>query len=59
MGILKNFYTRMQGANAGVVGMVEVTQSEFGRPETMTEVAKAQTQKEHDEFRTTPPPTKP
>ena len=49
----------MQGANAGVVGMVEVTQSEFGRPETMTEVAKAQTQKEHDEFRTTPPPTKP
>ena len=31
--------------------MVEVIQSEFERPETMTEVAKAQTQKEHDVVR--------
>ena len=36
--IFETPYTGMQGANDGVVGMVEVAQSKFKRPETMTEV---------------------
>jgi len=43
-------YTGMQGASGGVVGMVEVIQSDFERLETETEAAEAQAQKEHDEF---------
>merc|ERR1719393_571255 len=43
-------YTGMQGAAGGVVGMVEVIQSDFERLETETEAAEAQAQREHDEF---------
>merc|ERR1719213_1466742 len=43
-------YTGMQGASGGVVGMVEVIQSDFERLETETEAAEAQAQREHDEF---------
>merc|ERR1719199_2274467 len=43
-------YTGMQGASGGVVGMVEVIQSDFERLETETTAAEEQAQKEHDEF---------
>merc|ERR1719326_1010391 len=43
-------YTGMQGANGGVVGMVEVIQSDFERLESTTEASEAQAQKEFDEF---------
>merc|ERR550537_1951440 len=43
-------YTGMQGAAGGVVGMVEVIQSDFERLETETTASEAQSQKEHDEF---------
>merc|ERR1719247_2469687 len=43
-------YQGMGGSAGGVVGMVEVIQSDFERLEAETEAAEQQSQKEHDEF---------
>merc|ERR1719440_483791 len=43
-------YQGMGGSAGGVVGMVEVIQSDFERLEADTEAAEAQAQKEQDEF---------
>merc|ERR1719460_2455343 len=43
-------YTGMQSENGGVVGMIEVIQSDFARLESETTAAEEESQKEHDEF---------
>ena len=43
-------YKGMQAENGGVVGMLEVIQSDFARLESETAAAEAQAQTEHDEF---------
>merc|ERR1719392_282894 len=45
-------YTGMQSENGGVVGMLEVIQSDFARLESETEAAEASAQKEYDAFMT-------
>jgi len=45
-------YTGMQSENGGVVGMLEVIQSDFARLEADTKAAEATAQKEYDEFMT-------
>merc|ERR550514_1842372 len=46
-------YTGMQAENGGVVGMLEVIESDFARLEAETKAAEATAQKEYDEFMTT------
>jgi len=48
--IFDSAYTGMQSENGGVVGMIEVIQSDFARLEAETSAAEAQSQKEHDTF---------
>ena len=43
-------YTGMQSESGGVVGMLEVIQSDFARLETDTKAAEAEAQKAFDEF---------
>jgi len=43
-------YTGMQGESGGVVGMLEVIESDFARLEAETTEAEAQAQKEYDQF---------
>merc|ERR1712196_30254 len=43
-------YTGMQSENGGVVGMIEVIQSDFARLEAETSASEAQGQKEYDDF---------
>merc|ERR1719356_1659288 len=43
-------YTGMQSENGGVIGMLEVIQSDFARLETETSAAEETAQKEYDEF---------
>merc|ERR1712187_993311 len=43
-------YTGMQSENGGVVGMLEVIESDFARLEADTKAAEASAQKEYDEF---------
>merc|ERR1719261_1077134 len=43
-------YQGMQGASGGVIGMLEVIQSDFARLEAETAAAEEQAQKEYDEF---------
>merc|ERR1719331_2556080 len=43
-------YTGMLSENGGVVGMLEVIQSDFARLETDTKAAEAEAQKAFDEF---------
>merc|ERR1719502_1183440 len=43
-------YQGMQSENGGVVGMLEVIESDFARLEADTEAAEATAQKEYDEF---------
>jgi len=45
-------YKGMGGENGGVVGMLEVIQSDFARLEAETKAAEAQAQKEYDDFMT-------
>merc|ERR1712232_690748 len=45
-------YTGMQAENGGVVGMLEVIQSDFARLETETSAAEETAQKSYDEFMT-------
>merc|ERR1719316_2262912 len=45
-------YKGMQGESGGVVGMLEVIQSDFARLEAETKAAEEQAQKEYDEFMT-------
>jgi len=45
-------YTGMQAENGGVVGMLEVIESDFARLEADTTAAEAAAQKEYDEFMT-------
>merc|ERR1719161_1047078 len=45
-------YKGMQSENGGVVGMLEVIQSDFARLQSDTEAAEAAAQKEYDEFMT-------
>jgi len=45
-------YKGMQAENGGVVGMLEVIQSDFARLESDTKAAEATAQKEYDEFMT-------
>merc|ERR1719456_1935723 len=45
-------YKGMQGENGGVVGMLEVIESDFARLEQETKAAEEQAQKEYDEFMT-------
>merc|ERR1719473_1693115 len=42
----------MQAENGGVVGMLEVIESDFARLESETKAAEATAQKEYDEFMT-------
>merc|ERR1739838_91368 len=46
-------YQGMQSENGGVVGMLEVIESDFARLEAETKAAEATAQKEYDEFMTT------
>jgi len=46
-------YTGMQSENGGVIGMLEVIESDFARLQSDTEAAEATAQKEYDEFMTT------
>merc|ERR1719356_876189 len=46
-------YTGMQSENGGVIGMLEVIQSDFARLETETSAAEETAQKSYDEFMTT------
>merc|ERR1711966_125579 len=59
--VLKEFYEKapeifdapyqgMQSENGGVVGMLEVIQSDFARLETDTKAAEAEAQRQYDEF---------
>jgi DNA repair exonuclease SbcCD ATPase subunit len=43
-------YKGMQSENGGVVGMIEVIQSDFARLESETSAAEAEAQKQYDEF---------
>jgi len=43
-------YTGMQSEHGGVVGMLEVIQSDFARLETDTKAGEAESQKEFDDF---------
>merc|ERR1719247_147563 len=43
-------YKGMQSENGGVVGMIEVIQSDFARLESETQASETQAQKEYDEF---------
>merc|ERR1719213_1567042 len=43
-------YKGMQSENGGVVGMLEVIESDFARLESETKSAEATAQKEYDEF---------
>merc|ERR1711865_768651 len=45
-------YKGMQAENGGVIGMLEVIQSDFARLESDTKAAEATAQKEYDEFMT-------
>jgi len=45
-------YKGMQSENGGVIGMLEVIQSDFARLEAETKAAEATAQKEYDEFMT-------
>merc|ERR1712190_335103 len=45
-------YKGMQSENGGVVGMLEVIESDFSRLEADTKASEATAQKEHDEFMT-------
>jgi len=45
-------YTGMQSENGGVIGMLEVIESDFARLEADTTAAEATAQKEHDSFMT-------
>merc|ERR1711998_638280 len=45
-------YKGMQSENGGVVGMLEVIESDFARLESDTKAAEATAQKEYDEFMT-------
>merc|ERR1719182_1267903 len=45
-------YKGMQGESGGVVGMLEVIQSDFARLEAETKAAEEQAQKEYDQFMT-------
>merc|ERR1719189_1107339 len=45
-------YKGMQSENGGVVGMLEVIESDFSRLEADTKASEATSQKEHDEFMT-------
>merc|ERR1711879_1015613 len=45
-------YTGMQSENGGVVGMLEVIESDFARLESETAAAEATAQKEYDAFMT-------
>merc|ERR1719321_1972029 len=45
-------YTGMQSSSGGVVGMLEVIESDFARLEADTKAAEASAQKEYDEFMT-------
>merc|ERR1719421_2201421 len=45
-------YQGMQAGNGGVVGMLEVIESDFARLESDTKAAEASAQKEYDEFMT-------
>jgi len=45
-------YTGMSGESGGVVGMLEVIQSDFARLETETSAAEETSQREYDEFMT-------
>jgi len=45
-------YKGMQAENGGVVGMLEVIQSDFARLESDTKASEASAQKEYDEFMT-------
>merc|ERR1719421_1409590 len=44
-------YTGMGGENGGVVGMIEVIQSDFARLESETTAAETEAQKEYDQFK--------
>jgi len=46
-------YTGMQAENGGVIGMLEVIESDFARLEADTKAAEAAAQKSYDEFMTT------
>merc|ERR1711877_50891 len=46
-------YKGMQSENGGVVGMLEVIESDFARLEAETKAAEATAQKEYDSFMTT------
>merc|ERR1719261_2385340 len=50
--IFDSEYKGMQSENGGVVGMLEVIESDFARLQAETEAAESQAQKEHDEFMT-------
>jgi len=50
--IFEKEYHGMQGENGGVVGMLEVIQSDFARLESDTKAAEASAQKEYDNFMT-------
>merc|ERR1711865_402981 len=45
-------YKGMQAENGGVIGMLEVIQSDFARLEAETKAAEAQAQKDYDDFMT-------
>jgi predicted TIM-barrel fold metal-dependent hydrolase len=48
--IFDEAYTGMQSENGGVVGMIEVIQSDFARLEAETSASEAQAEKEYDTF---------
>merc|ERR1712113_1353713 len=50
--IFEKAYTGMQSENGGVVGMLEVIESDFARLESETKAAEAAAQKEYDTFMT-------
>merc|ERR1711976_997420 len=50
--IFDSEYKGMQAENGGVVGMLEVIQSDFARLESDTSATEATSQKEYDEFMT-------
>jgi histone H3/H4 len=50
--IFDSSYKGMQSENGGVVGMLEVIESDFARLESETKAAEATAQKEYDEFMT-------
>merc|ERR1739845_88022 len=50
--IFETEYKGMQAENGGVVGMLEVIESDFARLESDTKAAEATAQKEYDQFMT-------